>query len=90
MTLQAGVDWNLGHGFEGAGGSERFWRGEIEELRVWKTARSVSQIQTGKNRIIESPPDSLLLYYHLDEGQNAHIIRDAGSHKNMVLPNCTS
>jgi cysteine-rich repeat protein len=85
MSLPAGEDWHLGHGYE-AQDVERFWRGEVEELRVWKTARSLAQIQSEKDNLITSPSDNMLLYYHLDEGPNAHIIRDASDNANNGFP----
>ena len=58
-NLQLGVDRS----------GSRFFRGEIDEVRLWDTARSKDEIRAAVSQIID-PLDEphLVAYYHFDEG----------------------
>lgn len=42
--------------------------GNIDELRIWNTARSTNQILTNMNRRLSGTEPNLVLYFHADEG----------------------
>lgn len=42
--------------------------GEIDEVRVWNTVRTVSQINDNKGKIVDPTTTGLVAYYRLDEG----------------------
>lgn len=42
--------------------------GNIDELRIWNTARSTNEILTNMNRRLSGSEPNLVLYFHADEG----------------------
>ena len=49
-------------------GSGAAFNGLMDEIRIWNTARSASQIQTNRNRRLVGNESGLVAYYRLDEG----------------------
>ncbi|MBF0360726.1 MAG: carbohydrate-binding protein, partial [Oligoflexia bacterium] len=47
--------------------AERFWDGEIDEVRIWNVARSANQIKTNMNRRLSGSESGLVSYYRFDE-----------------------
>ena len=50
----------------GSGG--RNWNGSIDEVRIWNTARTASEIANNYNRSISPNSTGLVAYYSFDEG----------------------
>ncbi|HSK13321.1 MAG TPA: LamG-like jellyroll fold domain-containing protein, partial [Phnomibacter sp.] len=50
------------------GGYEEFMNGTLENVRVWKVARTQAEIQAGMNCSISLPNNDLLIYYKFDHG----------------------
>lgn len=53
--------------------SSQFFRGSMDELRIWNTARTQCEIQTFMNCEIPGPVANLLLNYHFNQGSPALI-----------------
>jgi len=49
-------------------GSGAYFNGKIDEVRIWNTARTASQIQSNMNNEFTSPQSGLVVYYKLDQG----------------------
>ena len=78
---------NTRYGFIGAGseadtsnndtglsaGSDYFFGGNIDELRIWAIARSADEIAQNYNRIINGSEEGLIAYYRCDEGIGSNI-----------------
>jgi len=47
------------------------YRGALDELRIWTTARSHQEISGFRSQILEVPLSQLLLYWRMDEGRAA-------------------
>ena len=54
-----------------------YFDGELDEFRIWNTARTEAQIQSDLNRRLDGPDASLVVYYRMDEGTGATLV-DAG------------
>ncbi len=57
----------------------------IDEVRVWKAARTAEEINDYKDIQIE-PQDNLIVYYQMDEGEG-NILRDFSGHSNDATLN---
>ncbi|MEM6318314.1 MAG: LamG-like jellyroll fold domain-containing protein [Bacteroidota bacterium] len=72
-AVKAGQLGTLGGQFSSTGGLEYPFRGSIDEVRVWKTARKDTQIDKFKNcQLSVACNDDLVLYY--DFNQNLPIV----------------
>jgi hypothetical protein len=49
-----------------SGGADYFFNGQLDEFRVWNTARTASQILSNFNRTLTGGETNLLLYYRFD------------------------
>lgn len=56
------------HNTDGAYGTRRFFKGSIDEIRVWNKALCVAEIQWLKNCEIPAASGGLLLNYHFNQG----------------------
>ncbi|MBC8084472.1 MAG: gliding motility-associated C-terminal domain-containing protein [Hymenobacter sp.] len=56
----------------------QYFRGQMDELRVWRTARNVADIRASMCRRFASVPVDLVTYYRLDENSGT-TAPDAGS-----------
>jgi len=66
----AGNQFSLGAAL-GNSSAQEFFQGELEEVRIWKTARTPEQIQDSLFRRLNGELDSLIAYYTFDaETQN--------------------
>src|SRR5262249_15818698 len=61
-----------------------FFAGSMEELHVWSTVRSASQIQMDMNQLTGSEP-GLVLYYPLDEASGNTAFDRTANHYNGML-----
>lgn len=48
--------------------TDRKWKGNIDEVRIWSTARTVDQIRANMHKNLASNEDSLKAYFKLDQG----------------------
>ena len=55
------------------GGSTLEFHGQMDEVRVWKAARSQSQIQADMNREIDPNTSNLAGYWRMNEGQGVTV-----------------
>lgn len=62
----------------------RSWKGEIDEVRIWNTARTQAQIQANSNVELSGNEAGLLAYYQFNEG-DGQIITDQTGNNNTVL-----
>ena len=53
------------------GGTGQFFDGQIDELRIWNTVRSQSQLRDYMNRKLDGTESGLVAYYRFDEGTGA-------------------
>ncbi|HYG23042.1 MAG TPA: FG-GAP-like repeat-containing protein [Verrucomicrobiae bacterium] len=44
------------------------YQGQVDEIRIWKLARTASEIQAAMNLPLPENPNLVVLYYRLDEG----------------------
>lgn len=56
------------HNTDGAYGTRRFFKGSIDEIRIWNKALCVAEIQWMKNCEIPAASSGLLLNYHFNQG----------------------
>ncbi len=49
-------------------GASRFFNGNIDEVRIWNTARSASEISTNMNVALAGNETGLVAYYNFDQG----------------------
>ncbi|MCD4695336.1 MAG: T9SS type A sorting domain-containing protein [Bacteroidales bacterium] len=72
---------NLGIGAQSDGGS--VFNGKLDEIRLWNTARTVTQIRDNMYCVLPNPVSetNLVAYYQLNEGSEQSIV-DASSYGN--------
>jgi hypothetical protein len=68
---QLGIGWT-----EGANG---FWDGQLDEVRIWNTARSADQIQANMHSSLTGAELGLMGYWRFDEGAGT-TVADASGH----------
>jgi hypothetical protein len=56
-------------------GNQRFFSGELDEIRLWSTARSLLQIRGSRLTTLSGDEDDLLAYYPFDGGTTADAAR---------------
>lgn len=84
-STTGGMDVQISKGF-----STRYWTGEIDEIRIWNTARSASEIANNFNCPISNPATSagLVCYFDCNRDQ-ANILPDlkatANGKMNMAI-----
>jgi hypothetical protein len=69
--------------------ADAFFSGSIEDLHIWNSARSVSQIRTDMNQVTGSEP-GLVLDYPLDEGEGRTAYDRTASGYNGTLLSTTA
>jgi hypothetical protein len=67
------------------GGPGEFWNGDIDEVRIWNTARSAAQIQSYYQRPALGTETNLVLLWHFDEVSGTNAIDASGSGKTGAL-----
>ena len=60
-------DENLVIGADPPGNSE-YWYGKLDEIRLWSTARTSSEINSGMYQIIDPSSEGLIAYWDFNEG----------------------
>ncbi|MGW8315860.1 MAG: LamG-like jellyroll fold domain-containing protein, partial [Bacteroidales bacterium] len=69
---------NLYLGQKSTGAWDKY-KGFLDEVRIWKTARSQLQIQANMNREIMGQPPDLAGYWPLDEGNGSEVYDQTGN-----------
>ncbi len=59
-----------------------YFKGEIDEVRIWNVARSQSQISQNMNRELTGAEPGLVAYYNFDEPAGSVVIHDATPNHN--------
>ena len=67
-----------------------FFNGEIDEIRVWRTARSQAEIRDNMCRKFVTAPADLMAYYRLDQASGATAIDHGSVPTNGSLINLSS
>ena len=68
----------------------QFFSGEIDEVRVWRTARSQAEIRDNMCRKFVTAPAALVAYYRLDQTNSATAIDNGSVPNNGALINLSS
>ncbi len=66
-------------------GRERFFTGELDEVRVWAAARTDAEILAEAQGSIAGDRSTLVGYYGFDEGEGARIYDDSGLENHGLL-----
>lgn len=69
--------------------NNRTWHGAIDEVRIWSTARTPTQLQANSNSELVGNEAGLQAYYQFNEG-TGQIINDLAGSNNTVLGNSSS
>ncbi|MGH7494879.1 MAG: LamG-like jellyroll fold domain-containing protein [bacterium] len=64
-ALQVEADWAIG---SRGGAKERLFKGEIDDVRIWKRGRPPSEIQADMNRQLGGNETDLAGYWHFEAG----------------------
>jgi hypothetical protein len=64
-ALQVSADWAIGGG---SGADKRLFKGEIDDVRIWKRGRTASEIQADMNRQLGGNETDLVGYWHFEAG----------------------
>ncbi len=65
------------------------WKGEIDEVRIWNTARTQAQIQANSSSELTGNETGLQTYYQFNEG-SGQTINDQAGNNNTVLGSTSS
>ncbi len=76
----------LGTAMNSTGVREGYFHGQMDEVRIWNTARSTEQIQAAINSQIPSA-SGLVARYAMDEASGTQILSSAGSAVNGTMVN---
>lgn len=57
-------------------GKQEFFKGQIDELRIWHSVRTLEEISTNKDVKLIGDEADLLAYYDFDEGNNSEEVHD--------------
>ena len=69
------------------GGSAFEFHGQIDEVRLWRVARSQTQIEADMNKEVDPNTQSLGGYWKFNEGQGTTIHDATVNHNDGVLKN---
>ncbi|MFC1664428.1 LamG-like jellyroll fold domain-containing protein [Pseudomonadota bacterium] len=69
----------------GAYGTRRLFKGPIDEVRVWNTARTKAQINSAMHASLDGNESGLLMYYPMQDGSGSVVNNQAGSDLNLAL-----
>lgn len=85
------VSYTLGatfvSGAHGNGSTEFNLTGSIDELRIWNTARTASQIQTNMTKELTAPQTGLVGYWQFNATSGTTAPDLSGNNKNLTLSN---
>jgi hypothetical protein len=72
-----------------AGGQE-FFKGELDEFRIWSVARTAAEIQTTMHTGLCAPQSNLWVYWKFDEGSGTTVFDHSGNGRDATLVNGAS
>ncbi|MCL5097942.1 MAG: PA14 domain-containing protein, partial [Candidatus Omnitrophica bacterium] len=82
-----GIYYGFGLGDSQNLGSGAYLNGQIDEVRIWNTARSASEIQDNMHRRLNGDEAGLVAYYRFDEGSGSMAVDYGTNHFNATLVN---
>ncbi len=82
----AGTDLSLGSW----SGTAEFYKGLIDEVRIWNIARDPEQIRRSMNQTVVGTEAGLVAFWRLDEGTGLTITDSSGNGRTGTLTNGTS
>jgi hypothetical protein len=71
--------------FGRAGAAGGYWRGKLDDVRLWSVARSAGEIAAGYRAQLADSPPGLVGNWRFDEGSGATAADPAGSPQNASL-----
>ncbi|MBL0340819.1 MAG: T9SS type A sorting domain-containing protein [Bacteroidetes bacterium] len=69
----------IGTALTSYGAAEGFFKGKIDEVRIWNYARTIREIQNSINTSISTPQAGLVANWDLDEGAGTFIYDSSGN-----------
>ncbi|HXI54236.1 MAG TPA: LamG domain-containing protein, partial [Candidatus Saccharimonadales bacterium] len=79
--------WAIGLGDTSNLGSGSFFRGEVDEIRIWMVARSTADIRAAMGHRLDGTESSLICYYRLDDGSGAVAVDGSRHGRNGMIGN---
>ena len=64
-----------------------FYKGQLDEVRVWNVVRSAAAISQNKNSSLSTNQTGMIAYYRLDEGTGTNIVSSSAGAVGGVLTN---
>ncbi|MDP3147586.1 MAG: GLUG motif-containing protein [Ignavibacteria bacterium] len=86
---QATGKFSIAQEWDGSSASG-FFKGYIDEVRIWNTARSITQIQTFKDTQLAGTESGLMAYYKMTDGSGTTVTDNSSNLNNGTLYNGTS
>ena len=83
-------NWAIGSRGTTGSESERFFAGQIDEVRIWNVARSQTDIQSNKDKTLNGNETNLVAYYQVNEGTGTTLTNKVNSLGNGTLQNGVS
>lgn len=74
----AGTLHYVGVGANGSGTLQRYFQGEMDEIRYWNVARTQAQIKAAYTKTIPATTTGLLAYYRADEASGTSLTNATG------------
>jgi hypothetical protein len=87
VLINSGVSAPVIIGWRGDSAANTQFRGQIQEVRIWNTARTQQQISENKNKKLTGTESGLVGYYPLNEGTGTTATDLATSPANGTLTN---
>jgi hypothetical protein len=81
----AGSFWIGKHNDDGSYGTRRFYKGQVDEVRVWHRALTQQEIQDNMNTTSVGDESDLELYYTFEDGPGSSIVTDILGNANATL-----
>ena len=72
---------SIGSALTTTGTAAGFFAGSIDEVRIWNSARTLTQIQASKDTEITTPQSGLLGVWNLNEGSGSSLADNSGNSK---------
>jgi hypothetical protein len=81
---EASHQWHLGFGLGDSVnlGSGSHFRGELDEIRIWKVARSDLDLRTHQFRALTGTENGLIAYWNLNDNTGGNVVLDSSGHNN--------
>jgi hypothetical protein len=76
----------LGSALTSSGTAAGFFRGRIDEARIWNVARSAQQVAQGRALELAGPQPGLLARFGLNEGSGTSVDNSAGAPDGVLRP----